>query len=329
VTARVHATSPAQQDAWRRGVVPEAEEVAGGAVIAVPLATRIAHIPFSLAYVVVGRGGEIHLIDPGMDLPENWGSLERGLARFGRRIDEIASVLVTHLHTDHTGMANALRARTGAAVRIHRDEHLGLRARNPIALTPYDEWGVPDDRREVLRAGIVERVPIDATAFVEHDDEIDLGTTVLRALRTPGHTSGHLCFVADDLGLMFTGDHVLPTMNPGLGLGLRTDGNPVADYLDALEATAARADVEALPGHGYRFHGLAVRCRQIADHVEARRRDVQGALDRAPAATVWEVAAAIPWSAGWGNLDGFYLQSALYQTSLYVDLCRTPGRCVS
>ena len=37
-------------------------------------------------------------------------------------------------------------------------------------------------------------------------------------------------------GLLFTGDHVLPTVFPGLGLGGATPSNPLADYLSSVDA---------------------------------------------------------------------------------------------
>jgi glyoxylase-like metal-dependent hydrolase (beta-lactamase superfamily II) len=316
-------TSPTQELAWRERTTPEPEAVIPGRLIAAPMQTRIAHIPYSLTYLLVGEHGELHLIDPGMDLPENTELLDRAARLAGARIDDIASVLVTHLHTDHMGMANVLRARTGTHVRIHRLDYEGLLSPNPVARGQYETWGVPQKVRDRLRAGVVRRTPITADAFVEHGEQIDLGGTVAQAVLTPGHTSGHLCFDIPELGVFLTGDHVLPTMNPGLGLGHDSESNPVSDYLNALDATAEYDHREALPGHGHRFVGLAARSGSIAAHVRRRLDEVSDVVADDPDATVWEVASRIRWGAGWENLNGFYMQSALYQTSLYLDLALT------
>ena len=316
-------TSAAQESAWAARTVPDPEIVRADRLIAAPMHTRIAHIPFSLSYLIVGGEGDLHLIDPGMDLPENADRLAAAARLVGRSIDDIATVTVTHLHTDHTGMADVVRRRTGAPVRIHRREHEGLLSPNPVARGSYDDWGVPDEVRARLRAGVVRRSPLDVDGFIEDGDVLLLGGTRVTAVLTPGHTSGHLCFDIPELDVFLTGDHVLPTMNPGLGLGHDSETNPVADYLDALAHTEPFDGREALPGHGHRFLGLAARCRHIAAQVSRRLDEIAGVVADSPEATVWDVASRIRWGAGWENLNGFYMQSALYQTSLYRELALT------
>jgi len=47
---------------------------------------------------------------------------------------------------------------------------------------------------------------IDAGHYIEHEEEIIFGTTRLKALLTPGHSSGGLCFYSKEDGCVFTGD---------------------------------------------------------------------------------------------------------------------------
>src|SRR5690606_26250189 len=55
--------------------------------------------------------GDVAVIDPGPDDPAHLAALMTGLA--GERV---AMILVTHTHRDHSPLANALRAGTGAPV---------------------------------------------------------------------------------------------------------------------------------------------------------------------------------------------------------------------
>ncbi len=66
-----------------------------------------------------------------------------------------------------------------------------------------------------------------ADLLVEDGDVLPIAGREVRALWTPGHTAGHLCLVDEGDGLLFTGDHVLPRINPGIGLGGRTATNPL------------------------------------------------------------------------------------------------------
>ncbi len=54
------------------------------------------------------------------------------------------------------------------------------------------------------------------------------GGRELRAVATPGHTRGHLCFADEDAGL-FAGDHVLPDITLALGFAVIDGQRPAAD----------------------------------------------------------------------------------------------------
>jgi glyoxylase-like metal-dependent hydrolase (beta-lactamase superfamily II) len=91
----------------------------------------------------------------------------------------VKAILCTHAHDDHVRVAPALRQRVTAPILLHPDER-------PLwELTHDDElWDVDlADGTEVTVAG-----------------------TTLRAVHTPGHAPGAVCFVAPDLGCVFTGD---------------------------------------------------------------------------------------------------------------------------
>lgn len=139
-------------------------------------------------------------------------------------------------------------------------------------------------------------------------------------LWTPGHTGGHVCFVDEPDGLLFTGDHVLPRINSGIGLGGRTDSNPLRDSLDSLAALEPFAAFEVCPGHEYRFRDVVSRARTLAAHRDERTRHVAGALDALDHPTVFEVASRVPFSGGIESMSGYLLASALSQTVFHADL---------
>jgi glyoxylase-like metal-dependent hydrolase (beta-lactamase superfamily II) len=91
----------------------------------------------------------------------------------------VRAILCTHAHDDHVRVAPALREEVRA----------------PIMLHPAD--------REVW-----ELTHTDFLWDVDLEDgfEITVGGTTLRAIHTPGHAPGAVCFHAPDLGCVFTGD---------------------------------------------------------------------------------------------------------------------------
>lgn len=294
---------------------PAAEPVAPGVRrVRVPMPPGVG-LPFSNAYLIEDADGAIHVIDPGSPTAE-----ARGVLRAALGDAPVASVVLTHLHADHSGGAAALAEDTRAAVIVHERERAALELIAAGLPAPdLDAWGVPAERRsELLAAAAVPTGPaaqlVDAITGVVGDGQLlDVPGRRLRVVGTPGHTDGHLCLHDEEGGLLFTGDHVLPTVNPGLGLGGPTATNPVADYLAALDRVAQLddGDLRALPGHEDLFTGIRERCGTLAAH-HLRRADEVAAH---PGGTVWETARALTWTGGWDGLAGFTLLSALRQSA--------------
>ncbi|WP_083230361.1 MBL fold metallo-hydrolase [Curtobacterium sp. UCD-KPL2560] len=325
-------TSPVQAAALRAGELPPVEEVRPGVwTLAVPFHGGVPAA--TLAYVVEDAAGDLTVIDPGWSGDGSLTELRAGLRSIGRSLDHVALVAVTHLHADHLGAAAAVRAASGARVAMHAAEvHALEHERADAAANDADiaTWGLPED----LQMGVVaawgtgRRIgrsagePPYADLLLGDGDVLPVPGRTITALGTPGHTGGHLCFVDEADGLLFTGDHVLPRINPGIGLGGRTATNPLADYLASLRRLDPYADLEVCPGHEYRFRDVVTRARTLVQHREERTRHVAAALDALAGTdpTLYEVASRVPFSGGIGSMTGFLLASALTQTRFHADL---------
>ncbi|WP_262364228.1 MBL fold metallo-hydrolase [Arthrobacter echini] len=320
------------------GGMPALEEIREGVwALAQPMPGG--HLAYSVAYLLRGDDGGIHVIDPGWDSDANWARLEsvlRELAPDRGGVSAVTGITGTHLHPDHVGLAARLRAGSGAGFALHGVERQVLEEHSTRLLDPdealgrLEGWGVPDgERRELLR--FVDRSPEGLAMAVDHGlahgDILDVPGRRIEVMATPGHTAGHICLRDDDHELLFTGDHVLPTVFPGLGLGGTTASNPLADYIASVELLEPYGDYEALPGHGHRFRGLGDRARACRDHHLARTQDVGAILEEtAPGSEdppIWDIASRLTWTAGWDGLHGLHLLSALSQTAMHVDFLRS------
>ena len=151
--------------------------------------------------------GRVVVVDTG--LPAYRPQLERGLALLGRRPADVAAIVVTHDHIDHTGAAGTLSRELGVPVYVHAAERTSRAERSKLPylrhrsawvfLTHLKTSGRPEP------AGRVERF--------ENGTELPGG---LRAIHTGGHTAGHCVFVHESRGLLFAGD-LLCTRNPLTG----------------------------------------------------------------------------------------------------------------
>jgi glyoxylase-like metal-dependent hydrolase (beta-lactamase superfamily II) len=326
--------SSAQAEALAAGTLPPVEQVRDGVwTIPIPFGGGIPD--FTLSYAIEAADGSLALVDPGWGTGPSLDVLRDGLAVFGRGLDDVGLVAVTHLHVDHLGAAAAIREVSGATVAFHENEVRAIetQAEDRVAdAADIASWGVPEPLRTGLdRAwGGGRSLPtVLPDLRVADGDVLPIPGREVRAVWTPGHTTGHLCFVAEPDGLLFTGDHVLPRINSGLGLGGRSATNPLGDYLASLGRLDLYADLEVLPGHEYRFRDVVARARVLASHREERSAHIASALDSFAASghapTMFEVASRVPFRGGIESMSGYLLASALAQTAFHIGLLGRSG----
>lgn len=324
----ITATSQAQRRSWGKGVLAAPEEVASG-LWAVALPMPGSQMPYSLGYAVLASDG-VHIVDPGWHHDATFAVWEAFLADHGRSLRDTATLVITHSHADHLGAAARVREISGARVLMSQTEArvLAREHRQMPADKRFTGWGVPEESRAELFSPASTEEAVDRPepdALFVDGEEIVLGGRgglELVARPTPGHTDGHTCFVAERAGVILTGDHVLPQINPGIGLGPAPDSDPLIDGLKSLRAMRAYDHLEVLPGHEYRFRGLAARSEQIAAHHLRRTRAIAELVPMLGDAPVWEYARRSPWSRGWEGTRGFMRVSALTQTELHLAAVR-------
>lgn len=323
--------NPAHREAWDAGRVGDPENLGEG-LWSIPLELPSDRMPGSYAYLIDGADG-VHVIDPGWRGEANMARITGVLTSLGRTVADIATIVATHHHPDHLALADRLRTVSGARVVFSAVERRVLAEATSDDATDdnvyrkvLDRWEVPIDRRDELIEAFTAPSLFE---YVEPDDEVadgdvlTLGGRRLTVIATPGHTSGHICLADGERRMLFTGDHVLPRIHSGAGLGILDGDEPLGDMLESLDRLAEFDDCQVLPGHEFRFTGLGARRAQIAEHHLRRTRVVAELSDELGDASVWEWSRHLPWTAGWESLRGFHLHSALRQTEMHRDLVRS------
>ena len=161
---------------------------------------------------VVGDDSECVVIDAPHDV-------DGILAVVGDR--RVKAILCTHAHDDHVRVAPALRERVTAPVFLHPEDR-------PLwELTHSDElWDVD----------------------LYDGQRIEVAGTTLRVLHTPGHAPGGVCFYAEDLGCVFTGDTLFQG-GPGATGRSFSDADVLAASIEAKLLTLPD-DTVVHTGHG-------------------------------------------------------------------------------
>jgi glyoxylase-like metal-dependent hydrolase (beta-lactamase superfamily II) len=325
-------TGTAQRQAWRDRVLPPAERVRPG-LWSVPVPIPRNPLRYVLCYVFETRSGPV-LVDPGWPADESWDALTAGLRQAGTEVAAVYGVLVTHAHLDHHGLASRIRAASGCWVAMHPAEERQLaKIRDVAAVTALnarwlDRCGVPpaEQERLFLPAGrLRDLVDLAPDRLLDDGERADVPGWEVTALWTPGHTPGHLCFVAGGTDVLLTGDHLLPRITPNIS-AYGDDDNPLDDYLGALSLLPGYDAREALPGHEYRFRGIAERAGFIQAHHQARLDEVAARLAAQPGATAWEIAQELEWSRSWAETTGYLRRAALAETIAHLRSLRQSGR---
>jgi glyoxylase-like metal-dependent hydrolase (beta-lactamase superfamily II) len=331
----IEITGLEQASAWRDGVLPPVERLRPGLwSIPVPLPNPV--LRYVLVYLLELPDG-VAVIDVGWDTAEAWAALTKGITQTGHDVADVKAILVTHVHLDHYGLAERVRAASGAWIGMHEAEAATLfrrRGRRVAIVERSRAWllrcGVPAAELDDLVGSPDRFDPLIAMPepdrLLGHGDKIDLPDWDLRAAWTPGHTPGHLCFYEQNTAVLFTGDHILPRISPNISLQSTTPGNPLGQYLDSLAATGEVAADEVLPAHEYRFRGLAERIGQLRLHHRERLAELLGLIRSGPGQTTWDLATSLSWSRSWAEIRGIMRRSALGETLAHLVLLESNGQ---
>ena len=320
-----------ERHAWESGLL-RAPSPLGDGLWSIPVAIPEGTLPGTLAYAVIGGDG-VHLIDPGWDSAENLHRIERALAEAGCLLSDVETVVVTHHHPDHLGLAERVRTLTGARIVMSDTERRVLAAAvDPARRDPESyratlvHWGVPEERHDELIASFARPSltgDVEPDLLVVDGDVLEIGGRRLEVIETPGHTGGHICLADREARLLFTGDHVLPRIYSGVGIGVLDGAEPMGDLLASLDRLAEFDHFTVLPGHEFRFTGLGARRARIAAHHLRRTGEVAALATELGDRSVWTYASRLTWTSGWHGLDGFWLHSALRQTEMHLGLVRS------
>lgn len=332
--SELHITGTRQKEAWDQRVIPPVEEVRPG-LWSIPVPMGDNPLRYSFAYAFMGPDGLI-LVDPGWPSQESFDVLDAGLRMAGRSAAEVTGILVTHAHHDHYGLVDRVREVSGAWAAMH---HLDAR----LQVVEGDDYvAVLEARRDWLRRcgagldeslehgsdlGVIKRSAVRSgpDRDLVHGEHIRIGRFDIEAIWTPGHSPGHMIFREQTERVLLSGDHVLPRITPNISAFVGHDTGGLGAYLESLRSTRKLDVTEVLPGHEYRFAGLAARTTDILMHHEQRLAEIVAVIGLGEAVTPWDISERLTWSRPWSQLKFFSRRAALGETLAHLHLLRTRG----
>jgi glyoxylase-like metal-dependent hydrolase (beta-lactamase superfamily II) len=319
---------------------PVTEQVAPG-VHRVPLPLPMDGLRAINVYVLETPDG-LTCIDAGWAIDVSRELLGEGLRRIGYDVRDVTRFLVTHVHRDHYTQAVTVRREFGNAT-----IDLGVGERPTLELFNSDRlesdptvarlrlggaFEVADGWEEMFRGADPDLSMWELPdRWLEQEQQIDLGDRVLHAVPTPGHTAGHFVFADHERGVLFAGDHVLPTITPSVGFELVFADNPLAAFLGSLRKVRELPDLVLLPAHGPVAPSSHSRVDELLAHHDDR---LEQCLEhvRPEGSTAHDVATVLTWTRherAFSELDWFNGAMATMETMVHLDLLASAGRLAS
>jgi glyoxylase-like metal-dependent hydrolase (beta-lactamase superfamily II) len=131
-------------------------------------------------------------------------AVEAGLSSLDLGAQDLAHIVVTHIHLDHAGGVGRLsKAFPKATVWVH--ERGAPHLVDPRKLVDSATRVYGEERLKAL-FGAVDPTSEERVRSIAEGDKIELGNRSLEVMYTPGHASHHVSLVDSGSGAVFTGD---------------------------------------------------------------------------------------------------------------------------
>ena len=284
------------------------------------------------AYLI--KDQPLTLVDPGPETDEAIKALDDGLSAFGVRAEEIKRVVITHAHSDHSGLAHWVAEKARAPVLVHKlevrklaPEYYYYMERLPF----FAEAGLPDyELKDILNDAdpvVKPVIPESELEVAEGGEELLFSGGLLQVLHLPGHTSGHICLYNPDGRELLGGDFMLRHISP----------NPVMEadhkdfskripslrqYMESLERIAGINVRINLPGHGADILDNKETALRAHAHHERRLEKILGILGE-NGLNVYQVMRIL-----YPKIRGFQIYLGISEVFAHLDYLLETGRVI-
>ncbi|MDO5037312.1 MAG: MBL fold metallo-hydrolase [Tissierellia bacterium] len=252
-------------------------------------------------YIIKGEDHSL-IIDTGFNREETKRVLEGLMEDLDLEVDR-TELFLTHLHSDHTGLAYYFASQGMRVYASRVDGQLlnqSVKKTDPMwqeTLNQGHIQGLDEDQLNLedhpgyrfRPEGYVDYV------FVDPGDPIQVGDYTFEVVDLKGHTPGMVGLYERDQGILFSGDHILSNITPNITFWGFDYGDSLGIYLDSLDRVY-QMDIKSLySSHRDLIKDPRGRIDQLRAHHAHRLEEAKRALKNLGKARVREVTRQLHW----------------------------------
>lgn len=284
-------------------------------------------------YLIRGKDRSL-LIDTGFRQEACREALFSGLKELDVHMED-TDILLTHLHSDHTGLLPEV-ASPNSRVYIDDLDRDWVTGNTRFELERLENEsfalsGIPSEMLKIASETHPGRCFAPDPAFDRYThlstgDVLEVGGYRLEAIQTPGHTPSHLCLWMAEQQTMFTGDHVLFDITPNITRWPNLE-NSLGCYLKSLKMVREYDVKTALPAHRAtgNFHE---RVDELLHHHEYRLGECLKVVKAEPGLLPYDIAGRMTWRIRAKNWHDFPIAQkwfAVGECLSHLDLLKEDG----
>jgi len=230
------------------------------------------------------RGQERNLlIDTGFNQPECRLAMDEAIKELGISMEN-TDILITHVHSDHSGLANSLST---PDTRVFCDSYT-------VSFYESNKNTSWDYAKDLIKQGGLKNIdladhpgykyksePINNVHVLKDGDIIPVGEYYLQCISTPGHAPDHICLYEPNHKILFSGDHILGTITPNNTIWEKPSTvtrDLLQEYLDNLDKIASLDIAITLPAHRDIIKDCYGRIQELKEHHQKRLQDALNVL---------------------------------------------------
>lgn len=248
------------------------------------------------------------IVDTGFNTEEGELALRTGLEEIGAGLGS-SDLLVTHLHSDHCGLAAALN-REGALVYAGETDGRMINEMTGSKYWTKLESFIKMFDLEKDKVSFVDhpgyrycpREPVEFR-FVRAGDRIETGQYSFEIIDIPGHTPGHIGLYESNHKIFLCGDHILDKITPNIAFW-SFDRDILAVYFDSLRKIREYDIDYLLTAHRNIIRDHKRRIDELLVHHKKRLEEIEKIICNGPI-TVRDTSASMHWELKYNSWENF------------------------